>query len=119
MNVIAGRIGDRDTKRLTLPGGSQRRSPGRRSLGRENRSSSVSAPRASSSTSTMDCLAKSRWWSRWVRETHLIARSGDTEIVVVLRERLGVREGDTVNLSLTSAQAHFFDPETGDRLPFS
>jgi multiple sugar transport system ATP-binding protein len=49
-------------------------------------------------------------------ETHLIAHAGETEIVVVLKERLRVREGDTVKLSLETAQAHFFEPETRERL---
>jgi len=41
------------------------------------------------------------------------------KIKAVLRERMGVREGDIVNLSLETAQSHFFDPETGQRLePF-
>jgi multiple sugar transport system ATP-binding protein len=49
-------------------------------------------------------------------ETHLVARAGDTEIVVVLRERMAIREGETVRLSLQATQAHFFDPESGQRI---
>ena len=50
-------------------------------------------------------------------ETHLVARAGETEIVVVLRERTGIREGETVRLSLQTARAHFFDPNSGRRFP--
>jgi multiple sugar transport system ATP-binding protein len=49
-------------------------------------------------------------------ETHLIARAGQTEIVAVLKERLRIHEGETIRLSLDAAQAHFFDPESGERL---
>jgi multiple sugar transport system ATP-binding protein len=49
-------------------------------------------------------------------ETHLVARAGDTEIVVVLRERMAIREGETVRLSLQTTQAHFFDPDSGQRI---
>jgi multiple sugar transport system ATP-binding protein len=49
-------------------------------------------------------------------ETHLIARAGQTEIVAVLKERLRIHEGETIRLSLDAAQAHFFDPESGQRL---
>ena len=119
MNVIAGRIGDRDTKRLTLPGGVSTPIAGAPQswAGKPV----VFGVRPESVQLDLDhgLPCKVSLVEPMGSETHLIARSGDTEIVVVLRERLGVREGDTVNLSLTSAQAHFFDPETGDRLPFS
>ena len=49
-------------------------------------------------------------------ETHLIAHAGQTEIVAVLKERMRIHEGDTVKLSFDTAQAHFFDPESGQRL---
>ncbi len=49
-------------------------------------------------------------------ETHLIARAGQTEIVAVLKERMRIHEGDTIRLSFDTAQAHFFDPESGERL---
>ena len=52
-------------------------------------------------------------------ETHLIAHAGETEIVAVLKERMRIYEGDTVRLSFDTAQAHFFDPESGQRLSFS
>ena len=49
-------------------------------------------------------------------ETHLIARFQDTDIVAVLRERVDAREGDTIKLSIESAQVHFFDAASGKRL---
>ncbi len=49
-------------------------------------------------------------------ETHLIAHAGQTEIVAVLKERMRIHEGETVSLSFDTAQAHFFDPESGQRL---
>jgi multiple sugar transport system ATP-binding protein len=49
-------------------------------------------------------------------ETHLIARAGATQVVAVLRDRVAIQEGDAVRLSLDTAAAHFFDPESGRRL---
>ena len=49
-------------------------------------------------------------------ETHLVTRAGETEIVVVLRERMAIREGETVRLSLQTARAHFFDANSGRRI---
>ncbi len=49
-------------------------------------------------------------------ETHLIAYVGETEIVAVLKERLRIHEGDTIRLSFVTNQAHFFDPESGQRI---
>jgi multiple sugar transport system ATP-binding protein len=49
-------------------------------------------------------------------ETHLIAHAGETEIVAVLKERLRIQERETIRLSFDVAQAHFFDPESGQRL---
>ncbi|HTR11696.1 MAG TPA: TOBE domain-containing protein, partial [Roseiarcus sp.] len=49
-------------------------------------------------------------------ETHLIAHLGETEIVAVLKERMRIQEGETIKLSFDTAQAHFFDPESGRRL---
>ena len=49
-------------------------------------------------------------------ETHLLARAGETEIVVVLRERIAIRDGETVRLSLGTTRAHFFDPDSGQRV---
>jgi multiple sugar transport system ATP-binding protein len=52
-------------------------------------------------------------------ETHLIAQTGETEIVAVLKERLRIHEGETIRLSFDVAQAHLFDPESGQRLAAS
>jgi multiple sugar transport system ATP-binding protein len=52
-------------------------------------------------------------------ETHIIAHAGETEIVAVLKERTRIHEGDPVKLSFDTAQAHFFDPESGQRLSLS
>jgi multiple sugar transport system ATP-binding protein len=49
-------------------------------------------------------------------ETHLIARAGSTEIVAVLKERMRIHEGETITLGFDAAQAHFFDPASGQRL---
>ena len=49
-------------------------------------------------------------------ETHLVAHAGQTEIVATLKERMRIHEGDTVKLSFDTVQAHFFDPDSGQRL---
>jgi multiple sugar transport system ATP-binding protein len=49
-------------------------------------------------------------------ETHLVAHAGQTEIVAVLKERMRIHEGDAVMLSFDTAQTHFFDPDSGQRL---
>jgi multiple sugar transport system ATP-binding protein len=49
-------------------------------------------------------------------ETHLIAHAGETEIVAVLKERLRIREGETIRLSFDAEQRHFFDLGSGQRL---
>jgi multiple sugar transport system ATP-binding protein len=49
-------------------------------------------------------------------ETHLIAHLGQTEIIAAIKERVRIREGDNVTLSFDTAQAHFFDSESGQRL---
>ena len=49
-------------------------------------------------------------------ETHLIARAGETNFVVVLRDRLAIHEEETIRLALDAPQAHFFDAATGARL---
>ncbi len=48
-------------------------------------------------------------------ETHMTARVADVEIVAVLRERLFIKEGETIRPTLDAPAAHFFDPETGAR----
>lgn len=49
-------------------------------------------------------------------ETHVVAHAGQTEIIAVLRERVEIREGETIKLSLDARQAHFFETSSGGRL---
>ena len=49
-------------------------------------------------------------------ETHVVAHAGATEIIAVLRERVEIREGETIRLSLDARQAHFFEANSGARL---
>jgi hypothetical protein len=49
-------------------------------------------------------------------ETHVVAHSGATEIIALLRERTEIHEGETVGLSLDASQAHFFETTSGSRL---
>ena len=49
-------------------------------------------------------------------ETHVVAHAGQTEIIAVLRERVEIREGETIELSLDARQAHFFETSSGSRL---
>jgi len=48
-------------------------------------------------------------------ETHLTARLGGQDIVCVMNDRVDVTAGQTIDLSLTSDRAHFFDPASGKR----
>jgi multiple sugar transport system ATP-binding protein len=116
MNLITGRVDRADPARLTLPDGL---------------STPIAPPPAEWAGRTVVFgIRPENVWIDSIRglpckvslveptgsETHLIAHAGETEIVVVLKERLRVREGDTVKLSLETAQAHFFEPETRERL---
>ncbi|WFE77020.1 ABC transporter ATP-binding protein [Roseinatronobacter sp. S2] len=49
-------------------------------------------------------------------ETYLFARHHETEIVCVLRERVDLKPGDNIKLSLASPAAHLFDLATTLRL---
>ncbi|WP_425051832.1 ABC transporter ATP-binding protein [Psychromarinibacter sp. S121] len=49
-------------------------------------------------------------------ETHLVIRSGGSEVTSVLRERGDYRVGDTINLAADPAAIHLFDKSTGARL---
>ena len=44
------------------------------------------------------------------------SRFNEEQIVAVLKERTRIHEGDTVKLVFDPALAHFFDPESGQRL---
>ena len=116
MNLIAGRVDGADAARLALPGGfAAAIAPAPAAwAGREVvfgvRPEHVSlAPNGG-----LPC--KVSLVEPTGSETHLIAHAGETQIVAVLRERLAVREGDTVSLSLAAERAHFFDPKSGERL---
>ena len=49
-------------------------------------------------------------------ETHLVIRSGKSEVTSVLRERGNYRVGDTITLAADPAAIHLFDKSTGARL---
>ncbi|WP_159591762.1 ABC transporter ATP-binding protein [Chelativorans xinjiangense] len=49
-------------------------------------------------------------------ETHVLAKIGDADVTCVLRERITVREGETIPLAFARGHGHFFAPETGARL---
>ncbi|WP_138466150.1 ABC transporter ATP-binding protein [Poseidonocella sp. HB161398] len=49
-------------------------------------------------------------------ETHVIARIAGQDCACLLRERVELRPGSTVGLRFDAAAAHFFDPETEQRL---
>jgi multiple sugar transport system ATP-binding protein len=49
-------------------------------------------------------------------ETFAVLTAGDDEIVCLLRERVMLRDGQTVNLSLERGETYFFEQETGTRL---
>ena len=116
MNVIPGRIDAAGPTRLTLPGGTSTAiAPASRGWsGREvvfgMRPEHVQIDPADGLLCQVALVEPTG------SETHLIAHAGETQIVAVLRERLAVREGDTIRLSLASERAHFFDPATGRRL---
>ena len=49
-------------------------------------------------------------------ETHLIVRVGTKEVTSVLRDRLEVRPGQTIQLAIMPGTPHVFDPDTGARI---
>ena len=116
MNMIAGRVDGGELGRLTLPDGTttQIARPPRVCDGK----TVIFGVRPENIHLDADqgVACKVTLVEPMGSETHLIARLGETEIVAVLRERLGVREGDVIRLSLAAARAHFFDPSSGERL---
>jgi multiple sugar transport system ATP-binding protein len=116
MNLVSGRIDGADAARLTLPDGSSTAiapAPGDwagRQIVFGIRPEHIHVDPIGGLPCTVSLVEPTG------SETHLIAHAGETQIVAVLRERLAVREGDTINLSLAAEQAHFFDPKTGQRL---
>ncbi len=49
-------------------------------------------------------------------ETQVALRVGTQELVGIFRERIPTTPGDTMGIDIAVAQAHFFSPETGQRL---
>ncbi len=49
-------------------------------------------------------------------ETQLIVRFGGTDVTCVFRERVTVRPGEAIHLSIDAAHVHLFDAESGVRL---
>jgi len=49
-------------------------------------------------------------------ETHAVLDGGGQELTVVFRDRMPIRAGDTVSMSLLPGSLHMFDPDTGMRI---
>jgi multiple sugar transport system ATP-binding protein len=49
-------------------------------------------------------------------ETHLVADLGGSKVTCVLRERISVRPGDHIRLSVDSAHLHLFHADSGERI---
>lgn len=49
-------------------------------------------------------------------ETHLLVRLGDDEVLLVCRQRLSARPGDSVHVMPQTEQTHLFDKESGKRI---
>ena len=49
-------------------------------------------------------------------ETQVLVRAGGQELQCVFRDRISARPGETIRVLPEAAQAHLFDPETGQRL---
>jgi len=49
-------------------------------------------------------------------ETHIVVTLGAVQIVVLLRERLDARPGDSIKLDVKHGAGHFFDAATGDSI---
>jgi len=49
-------------------------------------------------------------------ETQMIVRFGGTDVTCIFRERVNVRPGEAIHLSIDANQIHLFDAETGARL---
>lgn len=49
-------------------------------------------------------------------ETQMIVRLGGTEVTCVFRERVDVRPGETIHLTIDAGHVHLFDVESGRRL---
>jgi multiple sugar transport system ATP-binding protein len=49
-------------------------------------------------------------------ETHLIVRSGEQELISVIRERSSFSVGEEIHLSSDKSSLHIFDSKTSERL---
>jgi multiple sugar transport system ATP-binding protein len=49
-------------------------------------------------------------------DTHLVGKVGDLELTSLARERVALKVGEQVNLAISAADGHFFDPVTQQRL---
>nr|WP_298101104.1 sn-glycerol-3-phosphate ABC transporter ATP-binding protein UgpC [uncultured Shinella sp.] len=48
-------------------------------------------------------------------ETHMIVKLGGADVICVFRERIDVRPGETIRVSIDAGHVHLFDVETGKR----
>jgi multiple sugar transport system ATP-binding protein len=48
-------------------------------------------------------------------ETHMIVKLGGADVTCVFRERIDVRPGETIRVSIDAGHVHLFDVETGKR----
>jgi multiple sugar transport system ATP-binding protein len=46
----------------------------------------------------------------------MIVRFGGTDVTCIFRERVNVRPGEAIHLSIDANHVHLFDAETGARL---
>jgi multiple sugar transport system ATP-binding protein len=49
-------------------------------------------------------------------ETHVLARLGMQDVLLLVRDRVRLRSGDTIQLAFDAEQSHLFNPSTGLRL---
>jgi multiple sugar transport system ATP-binding protein len=116
MNLLQGRVEGGDCPRLALPGGfaASIGEAGRALAGRDVifgiRPEHVLLDQAGGLPCIVSLVEPTG------SETHVVARAGQTEIIAVLRERAGIREGETVRLSLDASRSHFFEARSGNRL---
>ena len=119
MNLLQGRVEGGDCLQLALPGGSPVTigEAGRAFVGQEVifgiRPEHVRYDPVGGLPCTVSLVEPTG------SETHVVAHSGQTEIIALLRERTDIREGETVRLSLDAGQAHFFETASGSRLPLA
>jgi multiple sugar transport system ATP-binding protein len=119
MNLLQGRVEGGDCPRLALPGGSEVTigEAARAFVGRGVtfgiRPEHVRYDPVGGLPCTVSLVEPTG------SETHVVAHTGRTEIIALLRERTDIHEGETVRLSLDASQAHFFETASGSRLPLA